>query len=79
LKRAFRRPVDAHRLRFVQSPALGRKVSDEFTVPLCRAHHRGVHHCGNEMLWWENLGIDLTISARALWLQTHPLPATTSA
>jgi hypothetical protein len=23
-------------LRFAQSPALGRKVSDEFTVPLCR-------------------------------------------
>jgi hypothetical protein len=31
-----RRPADAHHLRFVQSPALGRKVSDEFTVPLAR-------------------------------------------
>jgi hypothetical protein len=30
-----RRPADAHHLRFAQSPALGRKVSDEFTVPLC--------------------------------------------
>ncbi len=28
-----RRPADAHHLRFAQSPALGRKVSDEFTVP----------------------------------------------
>jgi hypothetical protein len=36
-----RRPADAHHLRFAQSPALGRKVSDEFTVPLCRGHHRG--------------------------------------
>jgi len=27
-----RRPADAHHLRFAQSPALGRKVSDEFTV-----------------------------------------------
>jgi hypothetical protein len=35
-----RRPADAHHLRFAQSPALGRKVSDEFTVPLCRGHHR---------------------------------------
>src|SRR5262249_56037542 len=31
-----RRPADAHHLRFAQPPALGRKVSDEFTVPLCR-------------------------------------------
>src|SRR4029077_8153086 len=31
-----RRPADAHHLRFAQSPALGRTVSDEFTVPLCR-------------------------------------------
>jgi hypothetical protein len=30
-----RRPSDAHHLRFMQSRALGRKVSDEFTVPLC--------------------------------------------
>jgi hypothetical protein len=28
-----RRPADAHHLRFAQAPALGRKVSDEFTVP----------------------------------------------
>jgi len=43
-----RRPADAHHLRFAQSPALGRKVSDEFTVPLCRGHHREVHRCGDE-------------------------------
>ena len=30
-------------IRFAQSPTLGRKVSDEFTVPLCRGHHREVH------------------------------------
>jgi hypothetical protein len=33
-----RRPSDAHQLRFAQSPALGSKVSDEFTAPLCRCH-----------------------------------------
>jgi hypothetical protein len=33
-----RRPSDPHHLRFAQSRALGRKVSDEFTVPLCRGH-----------------------------------------
>jgi hypothetical protein len=69
-----RRPADAHHLRFAQSPALGRKVSDEFTVPLCRGHHREVHRCGNEAAWWTKAGIDPTISARALWLNNHPLP-----
>ena len=43
------RPADAHHLRFAQLPALGRKVSDEFTVPLCRRHHREVRRCGNEI------------------------------
>ena len=69
-----RRPSDPHHLRFAQSRALGRKVSDEFTVPLCRAHHREVHRCGDEGLWWGKTGIDPLAAARALWLQTHPLP-----
>jgi hypothetical protein len=69
-----RHPADAHHLRFAQSATLGRKVSDEFTVPLCRGHHREVHRSGDEAGWWERLGIDPTISARALWLKTHPLP-----
>ena len=69
-----RRPADAHHLRFAQSPALGRKVSDEFTVPLCRGHHREVHHCGDEAAWWNKVGIDATAAARMLWLKTHPLP-----
>ena len=69
-----RLPSDAHHLRFVQSRALGRKVSDEFTVPLCRGHHREVHRCGDEAAWWSNAGIEATLTARALWLETHPLP-----
>jgi hypothetical protein len=72
-----RRPADAHHLRFAQSPALGRKVSDEFTVPLCRGHHREVHRCGDEAAWWNKTGIDPTTAARVLWLKTHPLPSTT--
>jgi hypothetical protein len=69
-----RLPSDPHHLRFAQYPALGRKVSDEFTVPLCRGHHREVHRCGHEATWWQNTGIDPTVSARLLWLKTHPLP-----
>jgi hypothetical protein len=73
-----RRPADAHHLRCAQLPALGRKVSDEFTVPLCRGHHREVHHCGNEAAWWKKTGIDPTTAARVLWLKTHPLPLATN-
>jgi len=69
-----RRPCDAHHLRFAQSPTLGRKVSDEFTVPLCRGHHREVHRCGNEAAWWAKAGIDALAQARILWLNSHPLP-----
>jgi hypothetical protein len=68
-----RQPSDAHHLRFSQRRALGRKVSDEFTVPLCRGHHREVHGCGEEAAWWRKSGIDPTVAARALWLETHPL------
>ena len=69
-----RMPSDPHHLRFTQPRALGRKVSDEFTVPLCRGHHREVHRCGDEAAWWEKAGIDPSAAARALWLKTHPLP-----
>ena len=69
-----RRPADAHHLRFAQHRALGRKVSDEFTVPLCRGHHREAHRSGDEAAWWKNAAIDPTTTARALWLETHPLP-----
>ena len=69
-----RRPADAHHLRFAQAPALGRKVSDEFTVPLCRGHHREVHRYRDESVWWNKTGIDATAAARVLWLKTHPLP-----
>jgi hypothetical protein len=66
-----RRPSDPHHLRFAQNRALGRKVSDEFVVPLCRGHHREVHRCGDEAAWWSNVGIDPTVAARTLWLETH--------
>jgi hypothetical protein len=69
-----RQPSDAHHVRFAQSSALGRKVSDEFTVPLCRGHHREVHRCGDEPIWWLKVRINPMVKARELWLQTHPLP-----
>jgi hypothetical protein len=70
-----RRPCDTHHLRFAQSRALGRKVSDEFTVPLCRGHHRELHRHGDEAAWWSKAAIDPLAAARALWLETHPVLA----
>jgi hypothetical protein len=70
-----RQPADAHHIRFAQHPALGRKVSDEFTVPLCRAHHREIHRYGDEAAWWSKHHLAPLIAASNLWRQTHPLPA----
>jgi hypothetical protein len=66
-----RKPSDAHHLRFAQPRALGRKVSDEFTVPLCREHHRELHHRGDEVRWWKDAGVDAIAIARDLWTQTR--------
>ena len=71
-----RTPTDPHHLRFAQSPALGRKVSDEFTVPVCRLHHREIHRQGDEAVWWKKAGIEPLSAALTLWRQTHPLGAT---
>lgn len=65
-----RQPSDAHHLRFAQPRALGLKVSDEFTVPLCREHHRELHHAGNEQAWWHNLSIKPLPIAQDLWAES---------
>jgi hypothetical protein len=52
---------------------MGRKVSDKFTVPICRLHHRELHRRGNERAWWENQGIDPLPIAASLWVRTHAL------
>jgi len=70
-----RSPSDAHHLRFAQHRALGRKVSDEFVVPLCRGHHREVHRFGDEASWWSKAGIDPMGAARTLWAEAHPVPS----
>jgi hypothetical protein len=66
-----RQPSDPHHLRFAQAGALGRKVSDEFTVPLCRVHHREVHRSSNEAHWWKAYRLDPLAVASALWAQTR--------
>jgi hypothetical protein len=66
-----RKPSDPHHLRYMQPRALGRKVSDEFAVPLCRVHHRAAHRAGDERAWWKTAGIDPTAIARKLWQETR--------
>jgi hypothetical protein len=66
-----RKPSDPHHLSFTQPRALGRKVSDEFAVPLCRGHHRAVHRSRDERAWWRQAGIDPIKVARRLWKTTR--------
>ena len=66
-----RKQSDPHHLRYLQPRALGRKVSDEFAVPLCRSHHRAVHRSSDEQAWWKAAGIDPVKAARQLWRQTR--------
>ena len=66
-----RQPSDPHHLRFAQPRALGMKVSDEFTVPLCREHHRQLHHSGNENAWWHDMAIEPMEIAKSLWVETR--------
>ena len=35
-----------------------RKVSDEYTVPVCRLHHRELHRYGDEASCWAGVGVD---------------------
>ena len=66
-----RQPSDPHHLQFTQPRALGMKVSDEYTVPLCRGHHRQLHQAGNEMPWWEDLEINALEIAKGLWEESQ--------
>jgi hypothetical protein len=68
-----RHPCEAHHLRFAQPRALGRRVSDEFTVPLCRMHHDEIHRRGDEVAWWASINIDPLRTAHGLWQHTRGL------
>jgi putative transposase len=50
---------------------MGRRVSNEFTVPVCRVHHRELHRSGDEAAWWRKLNIDPLPVALQLWQHTR--------
>ena len=64
-------PSDSHHLTFAQPRALGCRVSDEFTIPVCRIHHRELHRSGDEAAWWQKLNIDPLPVALRLWQHTR--------
>jgi hypothetical protein len=66
-----RTPSEAHHIRFAQPRALGRKVSDEYTVPVCRLHHRDLHGYGDEASWWAGVSIDPLPIALELWRRSR--------
>jgi hypothetical protein len=68
-----RTPSEGHHIRFAQPRALGRKVSDEYTVPVCRLHHRELHGYGDEASWWAAVSIDPLPIALELWRRSRSL------
>lgn len=70
-----RTPSDAHHIKFAEQPAMSRKVSDKFTVPVCRLHHRELHKRGDERAWWAAHAIDSLAVAANLWGTTRKVAA----
>jgi hypothetical protein len=66
-----RTPSDAHHVKFSEQRAMGRKVSDKFTVPVCRLHHRELHRRGDERTWWAEHEIEPLAVAANLWSLTR--------
>ncbi len=66
-----RKPTHAHHVRYAQPRAMARKVSDEWTVPVCFLHHRALHAAGSEQDWWSQNKIDPLVVAQHLWAQSR--------
>ena len=51
-------------------------MSDEYTVQLCRAHHREVHRSSNEPACWAKYNIHPLPLAQELWGQSRAVQPT---
>ena len=59
--------VHAHHLKMVEAVGQGRKVGDQWTVPLCAVCHDHLHHWGDEQTWWDIRGVDPVGWAKQKW------------
>jgi hypothetical protein len=62
-----RLPSQAHHLKHAQPRAMGLKVGDQWTVPLCNLHHRSLHDAGSEVDWWRGQKVEPNSAATQLW------------
>lgn len=44
---------DAHHVTYAEPNAMGKKVGDNWVVPLCRSCHTMLHMKGDEKKYWE--------------------------
>ena len=70
-----RENVEAHHILFAEPRAMGKKVGDQWTVPLCAIHHRSLHMAGNEESWWLTNKQDPMAAAEELWQKSQNLLA----
>jgi len=54
---------------------MGKKVGDQWTVPLCAIRHHSLHMAGNELSWWRADKQDPMAAAEELWQKSHNLLA----
>jgi hypothetical protein len=54
-------------MRFARPWAMGRKVSDEWTVPLRATHQRSLHTMGEKEKWWKERQTDPVTHSMRLW------------
>jgi hypothetical protein len=58
-------------LKFAQLRARSLKSGDQWTVPVCRAHHLIIEAAGDEAQWWSEHEIDPQPLAAELWAMTQ--------
>ena len=68
--------VDAHHIRETFARTMGRRISDIWVVPLCRAHHTDLHN--HSRTFWSDVLMDPQIACAAMfkqWERRRPIEA----
>ena len=68
-----RTPSDAHHIKLACWRAMGRKVGDRFTVPICRLQSSSSTGGATSGSWWESLRRSIPYDCRHSWGRTHPV------